>query len=1154
MSGLSELRYLDLHGNELSGAIPPELGELSNLEQLNLSANGLTGAIPPELSKLSNLEWMDLTHNHLSGSIPPELAGLSRLESLALGYNDLAGDIPPELAELSSLEQLYLASNQLTGSIPPELGRLSNLGSLNLGDNRLTGEIPEELANLTKLYTLDLRENRLTGEIPTWLSGFSNLDWLSLGRNQFTGTIPSEISNLAELSLLYLYDNALTGTIPRELGRLSKLADLHLNGNQLTGNIPQEFRNLLRMESLDLSSNDLTGVIPRELKNLTDLQYLSLNDNHLTGSIPIELTALSMLVSLHISGNDLTGCIPWHLANKLTLDITHDGLPKCFPPVAEGGMFSIDASRLVDNDRQTIVAVGDAVSGKVMLDGATITYTHDGSESVTDSFTYTATDGIHSTIGTVTVTVTPVNDPPVAVDDTASVNEGDTLSVEVLRLLDNDTDAENHAISLLSVGEAVNGEVSLDGATIIYKHDGSETTSDSFAYTVSDGAGTDTAEVTISVTPVNDPPIAAGDSRMVEEGEALLIEASALLDNDTDAENDTLRITAVGEAVNGTVSLDGVTIIYEHDGSETTMGGFSYTASDGDGADIAIVTVTVIPVNDPPIAVADSGEVEEGETLLMEASALLDNDTDADNDTLTVTGVGDAVNGEVSLDGATIIYKHDGSETASDNFTYTVSDGAGTDTAEVTITVSPVNDPPIAAGDSGAVEEGETLLIEASALLDNDTDADNDTLSITAVGEAVNGTVSLDGVTIIYEHDGSETSRGSFAYTVSDGTDTDTAAVTVTVTPVNDPPIAVGDAGVVEEGETLSMEASALLYNDTDAENDTLSITAVGDPINGKVFLDGTTITYEHDGSETSRGSFVYTVSDGSATDATEVAIWVTPVNDPPFAVDDKGVVNEGESLSIEASSLLRNDTDTENDTLTVTGVGNAVNGTVSLDGTNITYEHDGSETTTGTFTYTVSDGTHTDSSTVTITVTPVNDPPVAVDDKGAVNEGESLSIEASTLLENDTDVENDTLSITAVGNAVNGTVSLEGTTITYTHDGSGTTTGSFSYTVSDGTDSDTTTVAIEVVPVDDVPVEADEKATTTTETPEPGIATSPTPATLQISSPEASVPPAADGSMNVALIVLIVVLAVTIAGGGAIVVVMRRNRAGDSSERKGGN
>ena len=156
------------------------------------------------------------------------------------------------------------------------------------------------------------------------------------------------------------------------------------------------------------------------------------------------------------------------------------------------------------------------------------------------------------------------------------------------------------------------------------------------------------------------------------------------------------------------------------------------------------------------------------------------------------------------------------------------------------------------------------MSVQAIELLANDSDAEGDTLSITAVGDANNGLVTLDGNTVFYRHDGSETTSGSFAYTVSDGIDSTTALVTVAVRPVNDPPVGVGDALAVEEGGMVTIQAQQLLGNDSDAEGDALSITAVGDAINGLVTLDGNTITYAHDGSETTTGGFTYTVTDGT--------------------------------------------------------------------------------------------------------------------------------------------------------------------------------------------------------------------------------------------------------------------------------------------------
>ena len=107
----------------------------------------------------------------------------------------------------------------------------------------------------------------------------------------------------------------------------------------------------------------------------------------------------------------------------------------------------------------------------------------------------------------------------------------------------------------------------------------------------------------------------------------------------------------------------------------------------------------------------------------------------------------------------------------------------------VTIAVSPVNDPPVGVNDALAVQEGDTVSIASQQLLANDTDPERDTLSITAVGDAANGLVTLDGNTIVYRHDGSETTTGSYTYTVTDGTDTATVLVTITVAPVTDPPV-----------------------------------------------------------------------------------------------------------------------------------------------------------------------------------------------------------------------------------------------------------------------------------------------------------------------------------------------------------------------------
>ena len=464
---------------------------------------------------------------------------------------------------------------------------------------------------------------------------------------------------------LSVNSRGLDGTIPAELGDLTGLRRLDLFENRLTGPIPAELGKLADLQSLDLSDNRLTGQIPSQLGVLGELRSLFLQRNDLVGVIPSALGFLDDLAEADLSGNNLLGCAP-PIAND------HTG-PPCF--VAEGTTLTVDTLYLLTDDGARITSVGDASNGVVTLDGTTVTYRHDGSETTTGGFSYTVTDGAQTMTSLVTITVSPVNDPPVGVDDALAVEEGGTVSVEARGLLANDSDAEGDTLNITAVGHATNGLVALDGSTIFYRHDGSETTFGSFAYTVSDGADTTTVLVTIAVSPVNDPPSGVDDALAVREGGSVSAQAIALLANDTDAEGNTLSITAVGDAANGLVTLDGNTIFYRHDGSETTSGSFAYTVSDGIDGTTALVTVAVRPVNDPPTGVDDAFAVEEGGMVTVQVQRLLDNDTDAEGDALRITAVGDAINGVVTLDGGAISYEHDGSETTTGGFIYAFSDG-----------------------------------------------------------------------------------------------------------------------------------------------------------------------------------------------------------------------------------------------------------------------------------------------------------------------------------------------------------------------------------------------------------------------------------------------------------------------------------------------
>ena len=300
---------LQLHGNNLTGSIPPELGSLSYLTDLNLDGNRLSGSIPPELGSLPYLTGLHLGNNELS-EIPPELGSLSRLTTLRLHNNRLSGSIPPELGSLSSLTWLEFDNNRLSGSIPPELGSLSNLKELHLVDNRLSGSIPPELGSLPYLTALNLGGNRLTGSLPLSLTGLTRLQ-----RFEFTGNdwlcAPTDAAFQQWLQAIPNRDdgpNCSDGNILVAFYRVTGGANWTNNTNWLSDRPLGEWHGVTtdeegRVTGLGLESNNLTGTIPPELGSLTNLASLNLAANQLTGPLPRSLTGLTELESFGFADN-----------------------------------------------------------------------------------------------------------------------------------------------------------------------------------------------------------------------------------------------------------------------------------------------------------------------------------------------------------------------------------------------------------------------------------------------------------------------------------------------------------------------------------------------------------------------------------------------------------------------------------------------------------------------------------------------------------------------------------------------------------------------------------------------------------------------------------------------------------------------------------
>ncbi|HBL28795.1 MAG TPA: hypothetical protein DD490_18325, partial [Acidobacteria bacterium] len=733
----------------------------------------------------------------------------------------------------------------------------------------------------------------------------------------------------------------------------------------------------------------------------------------------------------------------------------------------------------IDSATYGLVSTTTPALGTVEIVAGQIVYTPNPNVAGTDSFSYTLqdNDGAQDT-ATVTVTITAVNDAPVAQADTAAAVEEGSATVAVLA---NDSDAEGDPLDVTAVTQGAQGAVTLNGDdTVTYVPNANFSGSDAFTYTVSDGqGGSATAAVTVTVSGVNDPPVAAADSTTVAEDGAVTLDVRS---NDTDADGDTLTVTAVTQGTNGSVVLNpNGTVTYTPAADFHGTDSFTYTVEDGNGgSETGTVAVTVTAVNDAPAAVADSATVAEDGTVNV---AVLANDTDTENDLLTVTAVTQGAHGSVAINpDGTVAYTPAADYNGPDTFTYTAGDGnGGTATASVTVTVGSDNDAPVAVADGATTAEDTAVQVAVTA---NDSDLDGDPLTVASVTQGVHGTVVIDagGQTVTYTPEANWYGADSFTCTISDGNGgMASAAVAVTVTAVNDEPAASADAALVAEDGAVSVP---VLANDADVDQDALTVTAVTQGAQGTVVIDGggQAVTYTPAANYNGADAFTYTVSDGNGGSATAtVTVTVTSGNDAPTANPDSATVAEDGGVQV---SVLANDTDLENDTLSVTAVTQGANGEVSIGlGGIVTYAPNANFNGGDSFTYTVSDGNGgTATATVTVTVTAVNDAPAANPDSPTVAEDGSVTV---SVLGNDGDPENDPLDVTAVTQGSNGTVVLNANdTVTYTpaanyHGGD-----SFTYTVSDGQGGVSVgTVTVTVTSVNDNPVAVANTATTAEDT-----------------------------------------------------------------------
>lgn len=969
---------------------------------------------------LANYSSISLKNSILAGntagSTPPDFSG-SNATVASQGYNLFSA------AGMSALITGTTTGNLL--GVDAKLGPLADNGGPTLTHSLLSDSPAIDAGTSVGAPTVDQRnQSRLTGTSVPDIGGFeyvvTNPDPIaatdSYNANEDTAITVSSPGVLANDT-----GNGLTATLLTSpaSGSLSFSGDgsfVYTPAANFSGNV------LFTYTASNGSKESAAGTVNINVASVNDLPIASNDDYEMAEDTCLNLFAGGLL------------------ANDSDIDTDKSGL-------------SVVLTHGVDADKGIL---------SVNSDG-TFSFIAEADYFGQATFKYKVFDGHdYSNEATATLTITPVADAPLAVPDAQySVAEDGSLAVNgTLGVLANDKDADNDPL----VAQFVSGPSS--GGTLDFHTDGSFNFIPdpdlngpyTFAYKVSDGTYlSNEVEVTITVSPVNDDPIAIADSFTTDGDVALSVAAPGLTANDTDVDvGDSQTVTSfssmslegaiVAVASNGSFTYDprSSQAIRELDDGESLQDEFSYTISDSKGSNSqGTVTITVAGVDDPPTTQPDQFTVAEDSVLLVESLGVLVNDADPEGDTISVE-IGDGPTDgttTLNLDGS-FTYTPNADFSGSDSFTYVAtSNGKSAAPQTVVLTITPVDDLPTAGDDVYSLSEDTLLEIHGPGVLINDGSGDGALSATPVAGFSSLGaaySISSDG-SLTYDPAASKALQhlnvgeqlvDTIRYYVRD-TDgsTDEGEITFTVNGEIDLPKATADSYQLSEDSVLNVGPSAgVLANDGGGDGATLVAVIVSGPSNGSLQLnpDGS-FEYAPNPDYYGTDTFSYYTSAGAdSSDAVTVALTVEGVNDSPLGANDYFSLDEDPLYFV--GNVLANDSDFDGPlVLTSTLVDGVTNGNLILNSEgDFFYTPDPNFNGTMSFTYVVTDGIAEPLQfTVWLTINPVNDTPAVADESYSLDEDGSFQITSAELLTNDSDVENDILMASLNTGAEHGMVSM---------------------------------------------------------------------------------------------------------------------------------
>lgn len=847
-------------------------------------------------------------------------------------------------------------------------------------------------------------------------------------------------------------------------------------------------------EDTTLTASADTGL----LKNDTDLDLdpISLNTTPVTPPASGTLTLASDGSFIYVPASNATGIVTfqYEISDNLGLTATAtvtlsikniNDPPEALDDTAQTlGNTAVNITVLTndsdpENNQLTVTsATVPSNTGTVVINpNNSLTYTPSNNFEGKTEIDYNISDNNEGTASAkVFVSVGVLNDVPVANNDSYTLTEDIQLVVDGISfatLLANDTDADGDTLTVQRVNNVSNGTLVLStNGTFTYQPNPNFAGNDSFRYQALDGeGGANSATVNLTITAVNDNPTANPDTAGTAEETLININ---VLSNDSDVENGPLTITDASALFGLVEIMPNNTLNYtpnvDYVGNDT----ITYFIADNDGGTASgTVLVTISNINDAPITENESAVTFEDVPVTVN---VLQNDSDVDGDTLIVSQA-TASNGSAVINADnTITYTPNTNFNGADRVDYVVSDqNGGTANGFLNLSVIANNDAPVANNDIVSTPEETLLTID---VLSNDTDDDGDALTVVSAS-ASNGLVSLRADNQLdYQPTIDFNGTVTINYGIEDGQGgSSSAIVTVTVTPVNDAPIAMPDGVTTAEDSQVFANVVA---NDTDVDSATLTLLS-GQANNGTVeILTGQTLGYLPNLNFHGSDTITYLISDNDGEFASGIVnVTIEPTNDLPIAVDDTATTNEEIAVTV---AVLANDSDIDGDTLVVSNATAANGATVINSDNSLTYTPNKDYIGSDTINYTISDQNGgTASAKVVVTIFETNDNPVAVADAATTPEDTLVNI---NVLANDSDLDSPTLTITSAV-AASGLVAITAqNTLDYTPNANFNGSDTIEYSISDnegGTAN--STVALTITAVNDAPVAVADTATTNEDT-----------------------------------------------------------------------